>query len=225
MAKILVIENNAEVAGFIADGLGKAGHRVDIAGDGLQGLDMARAGDFDLLIVDVLMPGLDGLSLVRKLRREEDETMVMIVSQRGHTPQRIKGLEAGADDYLAKPFAFAELRVRVKKLLERRRKPPPAVIEVADLRIDRLERTVHRGDQLLTLQPKQFDLLWALAEGEGEVMTNRKLLERVWDYDFEPDGKSLHTQICRLRNTIDKHFEPKLVQTLRGQGYALYALE
>ncbi len=230
MANILVIEDIAEEADFISDGFRADGHSVEIARDGLEGLAMARAGDFDLLIVDRMLPqpGPDGLSLVHTLRKEGDERRMIFVTAITPPPDRIDGLEVG-DDYLCKPFAFGELRARVKVLLGRTRMSrddgdwSPRIIRVADLRIDRLERTVHRGNDLLALQPKQFDLLWALAEGEGEVVTSRQLHERVWNRVVEPESNRLHTHISRLRDKIDKHYEPKLLHTVRGGGYRLGA--
>ncbi len=224
MLNILIIEDDGETAAYTARGLHEDGHRVEIAANGPDGLESARGGGFDVLVVDRMLPGLDGLSLVRTLRAEGDLTPVLFLTALSSVGDRVKGLNAGGDDYLVKPFAFAELRARVEALA-RRRAPIAAETDftVGDLEIRRLERLVYRAGKPVPLKPKEFRLLEVLAEHAGRVVTRTMLLEQVWDYRFDPGTNVIDAQISRLRAKIDKDFDPPLLHTVRGVGYRLAA--
>jgi len=225
MLKILIVEDDCETAIYTAKGLREDGHRVEIAADGPEGLEPARGGGFDVLVVDRMLPGLDGLSLVRTLRAGGDRTPVLFLTALGSVGNRVKGLDAGADDYLVKPFAFAELRARIEAL--GRRRAPPAVPEtdftIGDLEIRRLERRVYRAGKPLALKPREFRLLEVLAEHAGRVVTRTMLLEQVWDFSFDPGTNVIDAQISRLRAKIDRDFDAPLLHTVRGVGYRLAA--
>ena len=224
MLTILIIEDDAETAAYTAKGLREDGHRVEIAANGPEGLDTALGGGFDVLVVDRMLPGQDGLTLVRSLRAEGDMTPVLFLTALGSVGDRVKGLNAGGDDYLVKPFAFAELRARIEALA-RRRAPVAAETDIAigDLEIRRLERAVYRGGVLLPLKPKEFRLLEVLAEHAGRVVTRTMLLEQVWDYRFDPGTNVIDAQVSRLRAKIDRGFDRPLLHTIRGVGYRLAA--
>ncbi len=225
MLRILLIEDDRETAAYTAKGLSEDGHRVETAADGPQGLEAAQGGGFDVLVVDRMLPELDGLSLVRTLRAQGDRTPVLFLTALGSVGNRVKGLEAGADDYLVKPFAFAELRARIEALA-RRRAPAAAAktdFTIGDLEIRRLERRVYRGGRPVALKPKEFRLLEVLAEHAGRVVTRTMLLEQVWDFRFDPGTNVIDAQISRLRAKIDRDFDPPLLHTVRGVGYRLAA--
>ncbi|MCY4229639.1 MAG: response regulator transcription factor [Alphaproteobacteria bacterium] len=224
MLDILIIEDDAETAAYTARGLREDGHRVETAANGPDGLEVARDGGFDVLVVDRMLPVLDGLSLVRSLRAEGDRTPVLFLTALGSVGDRVKGLNAGGDDYLVKPFAFAELRARIEALA--RRRTPVATetdVTIGDLEIRRLERVVYRAGTLLPLKPKEFRLLEVLAEHAGRVVTRTMLLEQVWDYRFDPGTNVIDAQISRLRAKIDRGFDRPLLHTVRGVGYRLAA--
>ncbi|MCY4317584.1 MAG: response regulator transcription factor [Alphaproteobacteria bacterium] len=224
MLDILIIEDDAETAAYTARGLREDGHRVETAANGPDGLEAARDGGFDVLVVDRMLPVLDGLSLVRSLRAEGDRTPVLFLTALGSVGDRVKGLNAGGDDYLVKPFAFAELRARIEALA--RRRTPVATetdVTIGDLEIRRLERVVYRAGTLLPLKPKEFRLLEVLAEHAGRVVTRTMLLEQVWDYRFDPGTNVIDAQISRLRAKIDRGFDRPLLHTVRGVGYRLAA--
>lgn len=222
--KILVIEDDAETAHYIARGLREAGHNVDVAANGRDGLFHATDGGYDVLIVDRMLPGLDGMALVRALRQSEVKTPVLFLTTLGGIDDRVEGLEAGGDDYLVKPFAFAELAARVQALA---RRPPlqseTTHLRVADLHMDLVRRRVWRGSTPIELQPREFRLLEMLMRHAGEVVTRTMLLERVWEFHFEPKTSVVETHISRLRAKIDRDFEPALIHTVRGAGYSLHA--
>ena len=224
MLNILIIEDDGETAAYTAKGLREDGHRVEIAADGPEGLDTARSGGFEILVVDRMLPELDGLTLVRTLRAEGDRTPVLFLTALSEVRDRVKGLNAGGDDYLGKPFAFAELRARIEALA-RRRAPAAAETDftIGDLEIRRLERRVYRAGKPLPLplKPKEFRLLEVLAEHAGRVVTRTMLLEQVWDYRFDPGTNVIDAQISRLRAKIDKGFDRTLLHTVRGVGYRL----
>ena len=225
MLRILLIEDDRETAAYTAKGLSEDGHRVETAADGPHGLEAAQGGGFDVLVVDRMLPELDGLSLVRTLRAQGDRTPVLFLTALGSVGNRVKGLEAGADDYLVKPFAFAELRARIEALA-RRRAPAAAAktdFTIGDLEIRRLERRVYRGGRPVALKPKEFRLLEVLAEHAGRVVTRTMLLEQVWDFRFDPGTNVIDAQISRLRAKIDRDFDPPLLHTVRGVGYRLAA--
>ncbi|WP_193369551.1 response regulator transcription factor [Pelagibius marinus] len=222
--KVLLIEDDDETAEFIERGLREQGDMIDRAATGRDGMFLAGDGDYDVLIVDRLLPGMDGLNVVRLLREAEVTTPVLFLSALSGLDDRISGLDAGGDDYLVKPFAFAELRARLRALV---RRPPMAatsnLLQVADLTLDRLARRVERAGQRIELQPREFRLLEYLMEHQGEVVTRTMLLEHVWEYHFEPKTSVVETHMSRLRTKIDKPFEAELIKTVRGSGYVLTA--
>jgi two-component system OmpR family response regulator len=218
--KVLLIEDDREAAGYVARGLSESGHVVDSAADGEDGLHMAREGDYDVLIVDRMLPGRDGLSLIAALRAEGRRTPVLILSALGQVDDRVKGLRAGGDDYLPKPFAFTELLARVEALGRRREgRADDAALRVADLEIDRLARRVKRAGREIELQPREFRLLEYLVRHAGQVVTRTMLLENVWDYHFDPQTNVVDVHVSRLRAKVDKDFDKPLIQTVRGAGY------
>ena len=220
--RILVIEDDAEAAAYVARGLRESGHVADHAADGETGLAMAEAGGYDALIVDRMLPRLDGLSLVEKLRQEGGQTPVLFLSALGEIDDRVDGFRAGGDDYLVKPYAFAELLARVEAL-GRRRGPQEAVTRYAlgDLEMDLLARTVRRAGRKIDLQPREFRLLEYLMKHAGQVVTRTMLLENVWEYHFDPQTNVIDVHISRLRGKIDKGFEKPLLHTIRGAGYTV----
>ncbi len=222
--RVLVIEDDQRTADYIARGLTQAGHVADVAADGREALAFATQESFDLLIVDRMLPGLDGLSLVKALRATGARMPILFLTAIGGVDDRVEGLEVGADDYLVKPFAFSELLARVNALL---RRPPvqteKTVLKVADLELDLLRRTARRGNQPIGLQPREFTLLEVLMRNEGRVVTRTMLLERVWDFQFDPKTSVVDTHISRLRAKIDKPFAEPLLHTVRNVGYSLHA--
>lgn len=220
---ILVIEDDREAAEYMVKGLGESGHVVDHAADGETGLALAEEG-FDVLIVDRMLPALDGITLVERLRARGDTTPVLFLSALGEVDDRVRGLKAGGDDYLVKPYAFSELLARVDALV-RRGNPLEAQtrLEVGDLVIDRLARRVSRAGRRIELQPREFRLLDYLARHAGQVVTRTMLLENVWEYHFDPQTNVIDVHISRLRAKIDKDFDTPLLHTVRGAGYRLSA--
>lgn len=221
---ILIVEDDESTAAYMAAGLTQSGHLVDRSADGRDGLFMATSGDFDAIVVDRMLPSLDGLSLVQALRAAKITTPVLFLSALGQVDDRVKGLRAGGDDYLTKPFAFSELLARIEALA--RRSSGPAVqtcLEVGDLELDLLSRQVKRAGQAIELQPREFRLLEYLMRHAGQVVTRTMLLEGVWDYHFDPQTNVIDVHISRLRQKIDKGFGWPLLHTVRGAGYALRA--
>ena len=220
--RVLVIEDNRETAQFVQRGLREANHVAEIAEDGEEGLELARAGGYDVLVVDRMLPRLDGLTLIQTLRAEGDRTPVLILSAMSHVDDRIKGLRAGGDDYLTKPFALAELIARVE-VLARRRQPEEQATRyvVGDLALDRLTHKVTRGSESILLQPREFRLLEYLMRNAGQVVTRTMLLENVWDYHFDPQTNVIDVHISRLRGKIDRNFDRPLLHTVRGAGYMM----
>jgi len=222
--RILVIEDDSQAAAYIARGLKEQGHLVEHAEDGEQGLALAQEDRFDALVVDRMLPKLDGLSIVAKLRDDGVRTPVLFLSALGEVDDRVKGLKAGGDDYLTKPFAFSELSARLEALV--RRGAPDDVqtkLKVADLEIDMLARRCTRGGKRIDLQPREFKLLEYLMRNEGQVVTRTMLLENVWEYHFDPQTNVIDVHISRLRSKIDKDFELPLLKTIRGSGYTIRA--
>ncbi|MCA9453947.1 MAG: response regulator transcription factor [Nitrospiraceae bacterium] len=220
--KILVIEDDQETALYIANGLTEEGYVVDIRADGQEGLMQAMDETYEVLIVDRMVPGLDGLSLVRKLRTAKVKTPVLFLSALGEIGQRVEGLEAGGDDYLSKPFAFLELKARIEAL--RRRSPLQTVdarLRIGDLEMDLITRKVRRGEVPIDLQPREFRLLEVLMRNAGRVVTRTMLLEQVWEFYFDPRTSVVETHISRLRTKINKGFRHHLIHTVRGVGYRL----
>ncbi len=221
---ILVIEDDLEAAGWLVKGLREAGHVTDHARDGEEGLAMAREGDYDVLIVDRMMPKMDGLTLVRKLREEGDMTPALFLSALGDVDDKVEGLRAGGDDYIAKPYAFSELLARVEVLGRRKTAEPVKTrLKVGDLEMDLLKRKVTRAGKEILLQPREFKLLEYLMRNAGNVVTRTMLLENVWDYHFDPQTNVIDVHISRLRGKIDKEFDKPLLHTIRGAGYMLRA--
>ncbi len=221
--RLLLVEDDRISADYLVKALGESGHVVDPISDGAKGLERAKSEDYDLLIVDRMLPGLDGLSLIEKLRQSGDDTPVLIVSALGEVDDRVRGLRAGGDDYLVKPFAFAELLARLEALARRPRggASAPNRLSLADLELDILSRTVKRGDQKIELKPREYQILEYLMRHTGHVVTRTMLLEAVWDYHFDPETNVIDVHISRLRQKIDKGFDPPLLQTVRGAGYVL----
>ncbi len=220
--RILVIEDDRETADYVATGLAEEGHIVARSANGEEGLYTAAAENFDLLIIDRMLPGLDGLALVKTLRGAGNQTPVLFLTALGGIDDRVSGLNAGGDDYLVKPFAFSELAARVAALGRRpAASAAPTQLRVADLELDLLSRTVRRAGVAIELQPREFRLLEYLMRHEGQVVTRTMLLENVWDFHFDPRTNVVETHVSRLRGKIDKGFAPELIHTVRGAGYCL----
>lgn len=222
--RILVIEDDAETAQFIARGLRETGNQVETTKDGRDGLFQATAGGFDLMIVDRMLPNLDGLSLVRAARAAGIDTPVIFLTALGSVEDRVTGLESGADDYLVKPFSFAELNARINAIARRpalRDEQP--LLQIADLRLDRLRRTVRRGETDLDLQPREFEILELLMLNAGRIVTRTMLLEQVWSFHFDPGTNIVETHISRIRSKIDRGEDRPLIHTVRGAGYVIRA--
>jgi two-component system OmpR family response regulator len=219
---VLLIEDDAETAAYVRKGLSESGHVVDHAVDGRDGLFMATGNGYDVMIVDRMLPGLDGLSIIRTLRASTNKTPALILSALGEVDDRVQGLRAGGDDYLVKPFAFSELLARLEALVRRgETDAPQTVLRIADLEMDLLSRTVKRGGRPVELQPREFRLLEYLMRHAGQVVTRTMLLETVWDYHFDPQTNVIDVHISRLRSKIDRDFDTPLLQTVRGAGYCL----
>ena len=222
--KLLVVEDDRETAAYLAKGLGESGYAVDQASDGRQGLFLATGEPYDAIILDRMLPGMDGLALLGAMRAAEIRTPALILSALGSVDDRVKGLRAGGDDYLIKPFAFSELLARIEALLRRGQTPAATTrLRVADLEMDLLTRTVSRGGRAIELLPREFQLLECLLRNAGHVVTRTMLLETVWDYHFDPQTNVIDVHISRLRAKIDKGFERAMLQTVRGAGYRLEA--
>jgi len=220
--KILVIEDDTETAAYIANGLKEHGHTADLAASGRDGLFLAAGEHYDVMVVDRMLPELDGLSIVRTIRSGGVSTPVLFLTALGGVDDRVSGLDAGADDYLVKPFAFSELVARINALA---RRPPigsqTTVLRVATLELDILKRTVTRAGQNIDLQPREFMLLEYLMRHAGEVVTRTMLLEHVWDFHFDPHTNVVETHISSIRAKVDKPFDTALIQTVRGAGYMI----
>ena len=223
--KILVVEDNERVAKFVTKGLTEAGHTADHAGNGRDGLFLAVSERYDVIVMDRMLPGnIDGLAIIDALRKADNDTPILILSALGDVDERIKGLRAGGDDYLTKPFAFGELLARVDVLSRRRRQDAAqTVLEVGDLRMDLLTRKVSRGSRALQLQPREFKLLEYLMRRAGQVVTRTMLLENVWDYHFDPESNVIDVHISKLRQKIEAGAERQLLRTIRNAGYMISA--
>ncbi|MGC1401314.1 MAG: response regulator transcription factor [Thermodesulfobacteriota bacterium] len=220
--RILVVEDDIKIASFIIKGLKAAGYAVDHALDGETGLDMALTEPYDTVILDIMLPKRDGLSLIEKMRKEKISTPVIILSAKGSIDDRIKGLQTGSDDYMTKPFAFSELLARVQALIRRASGlSEPTSLTVGDLSVNLLTREVIRGSKKIDLQPIEFSLLEYLMRHTGRVVSKTMIMEHVWNYNFDPQTNVVEARICRLRDKIDRDFSRKLIHTLRGVGYVL----
>jgi two-component system, OmpR family, response regulator len=220
--RILVVEDDEKIASFVVKGLRQAGFTVDYADNGQTGLELALASRYDAVVMDLMLPRLDGLSAIEQLRQKKVPTPVIILSAKRSVDDRIKGLQTGGDDYLIKPFSFAELLARVHALIRRTtHEAEPIRLEAGDLAMDLLTREVRRGETQLDLQPREFTLLEYLMRNAGKVVSKTMIIENVWGYDFDPLTNIVDVLVSRLRQKVDRDFERKLIQTYRGVGYAL----
>jgi two-component system OmpR family response regulator len=220
--RLLVIEDDIKIASFIIKGFKAAGFAVDHVVDGEMGLNLALTEPYDTAIIDLMLPKLDGLAVIEKMRAQKIATPVIILSAKGSIDDRVKGLQSGSDDYLVKPFAFSELLARVQALIRRTSgASEPARLKVANLTLDLISRQVRRGEQSIELQPLEFSLLEYLMRNAGRVVSKTMIMEHVWDYNFDPQTNVVEARICRLRDKVDKGFDQKLIHTVRGVGYAI----
>lgn len=220
--RILLVEDDVKIAGFVVKGLKEAGFAVDHVADGEEGLYMALTEPYDTAIIDIMLPKLDGLSLIEELRKKKIRIPVIILSAKRSVDDRVKGLQTGSDDYLTKPFAFSELLARVQALIRRASGvSEPTSLSVGDLSMNLLTREVIRGGKKIDLQPLEFALLEYLMRNAGRVVSKIMIMEHVWNYDFVPLTNVVEARICILRDKIDRDFEPKLIHTVRGAGYVL----
>jgi heavy metal response regulator len=221
MMRILIIEDEGKIAAFLKRGLKEEGYAVDVAADGEQGYFLASTQDCDLIILDLMLPGLDGLSLCRKLRAEGNEVRILVLTAKDKVGDKVQGLNAGADDYLTKPFAFEELLARVRALLRKREAGPPTKLQVADLTMDLLAHKVLRAGREIELTAKEFALLEYLMRNVGIVVTRTMITEHVWDVNFDTFTNVIDVYMSYLRDKIDRAFPDKLIQTVRGRGYVI----
>lgn len=219
--RLLIVEDEPKTAALLGTALKQEGFEVAWAEDGIKGLEEAIRGGFDLLLVDIMLPGLDGLGLVRELRARGHATPVIMLSARGEVEQRVEGLDAGADDYLPKPFAMSELMARVRSLFRRNSQQKAMVHSIGDLTFDQATRETRRGGKRIELSTRESLLLECLFRAEGGVVSRRDIISAVWEYDFDPGSNLVEVYIRRLRDKIDRDASPSLIQTVRGLGYAL----
>ena len=220
--RLLLVEDDIKIAQFVVNGLKEAGFAVDHAANGEDGLHLALTEPYDIVVVDLMLPKVDGLTLIEEVRRNDINTPVLILSAKRSVDDRVKGLKTGSDDYLVKPFAFAELLARVQALIRRStRVTAPSELKVADLTLDLNARKVFRADEEILLQPLEFSLLEYLMRNAGRVVSKTMIMEHVWDYNFSPQTNVVEARICYLRDKIDKNFVRKLIHTVRGVGYVL----
>lgn len=220
--RLLVVEDDGTIASFVVKGLKEAGYAVDHVKSAEEALAMAEAGPYDAAVVDVMLPAMDGITLIERMRRKKINTPVIILSAKRTVDDRIRGLQAGGDDYLTKPFSFSELLMRVRALLRRSSlSTSPMKLSVGDLSVDLLRREVTRAGRRIELQPREFSLLEYMMRNEGIVLSKTVLIEHVWGYSFDPQTNVVDVLVSRLRNKIDKEFEAKLIHTIRGVGYVL----
>jgi two-component system, OmpR family, copper resistance phosphate regulon response regulator CusR len=220
---ILIIDDEEKTAEFLRRGLTESGFIVDVAHNGEDGLFSAMSLGYDIIVLDAMLPGKDGWSVLAEMRQKHKSTPVLFLTARDSVSDRVKGLDLGADDYLVKPYAFTELLARIRALLRRRAELQPTILQVADLRIDLLGHKAHRGQVRLDLTPKEFALLSLLARHQGEVLCRRVIAEQVWDMNFDCDSNVVDVAVRRLRRKIDDSFTPELIHTVRGMGYVLEA--
>lgn len=219
---MLLVEDDIKISDFVITGLKQAGYAVDHAPDGIDGMHLATTERYDIIVLDIMLPGIDGLTIIEKMRKSDIKVPVIVLSARRSTDDRVKGLYTGADDYLTKPFSFSELLARIQALLRRSGgETEPTSLTVGELSIDLLSREVTRDGGVIDLQPKEFALLHFLAQNAGRVISKTAILERLWDYNFDPQTNVVDVLVCRLRNKVDRSFDRKMIQTLRGIGYVL----
>ncbi len=221
--RILVVEDEPGVAHFVRQGLTEAGHAVDVARDGREGLEFALAAEYDVIVLDIMLPRLNGLDLLREIRRRGGEAPVLLLTARDAIDDRVKGLDAGADDYLVKPFAFPELLARIRALLRRPPLQAGSVLRVGDLEMDLAARKVIRGGKSIELTPREFSLLEFLMRHPNQVLTRTQIAEHVWNFDFYNESNVVDVYIGYLRRKIDRGFSSPLIHTVRGVGYLLKA--
>jgi len=219
--KILIVEDEQKTGDYLKQGLSEAGLVVDLARDGVDGLHLALTGDYDLVVLDVMLPGLDGWQVLREIRNKGKQLPVLFLTARDQVEDRVKGLESGADDYLVKPFAFSELLARVRALLRRGGTSEPKLLQVANLELDLLRRRATRAGKCIDLTAKEFALLELLLRHQGEVLPRSLIASQVWDMSFDSDTNVIEVAVRRLRGKIDDDFEPKLIRNVRGMGYVL----
>lgn len=220
--RLLLVEDDLQIASFIMKGLKQAGFVIDHAIDGEDGLHMALNEPYDAAIIDIMLPKLDGLTLIEELRRKKVDTPVIILSAKRSIDDRVKGLQTGSDDYLTKPFSFSELLARVQALIRRAtRATEPTRLSVGELSIELLKHEIFRAGEKIDLQPREFSLLEYLMRNTGRVVSKAMILEHVWDYDFDPQTDVVDVLVCRLRSKVDRDFDEKMIHTIRGVGYVL----
>lgn len=220
--RILVVEDDEKIASFISKGLKEAGFAVDVAPDGVDGLHLGVNEPYDVLVVDLMLPGLDGLSLIERLRVKGIQAPVLILSAKRSVDDRVKGLQTGGDDYMTKPFSFSELLARIQALIRRSTQTSePGTLSTGDLKMDLLTREVMRDQETIALPAREFALLEYLMRNKGRIVSKTAILEHVYDYSFDPQTNVVDVLVCRLRNKIDKGFNQKLIHTVRGMGYVL----
>lgn len=220
--RILVVEDDSKIAAFVSNGLKQAGYVVDHATDGLAGLHLAMMEPYDAAVIDIMLPKLDGLSLIEEIRKHKIYTPVIILSAKQSVDDRIRGLQTGSDDYLTKPFAFTELLARIQALIRRGGSPVQmSRLTTGDISLDLLSREVIREGAKIELQSREFTLLEYLMRNAGRVVSKAMILDQVWGYDFDPQTNVVDVLVCRLRNKIDKDFPAKMIHTIRGVGYVL----
>lgn len=220
--RILLVEDDLKITSFILKGLKEAGFAVDHAENGEDGLHLALNEPYDAAIIDIMLPKLDGLTLIEGLRRKKINTPVIILSAKRSVDDRIKGLQTGGDDYLTKPFSFSELLARVQALIRRASRTTEAIrLSIGDLSVELLTRKIVRAGKKIDLQPREFSLLEYLMRNEGRVVSKTMILEHVWDYNFDPQTDVVDVLVCRLRNKVDRDFDEKIIHTIRGVGYVL----
>jgi len=220
--RILVVEDDTKIASFISKGLREAGFAVDVAPDGVDGLHLGLTEPYDAAVVDIMLPGLDGLSLIERLRTKKIATPVIILSAKRSVDDRVKGLQAGGDDYLTKPFSFSELLARIQALIRRStRTSESSTLTAGDLTVDLLTRQARRADTDISLPAREFALLEYMARNKNRIVSKTSILEHVYDYSFDPQTNVVDVLVCRLRNKIDRDFDHKMIHTVRGMGYVL----
>jgi two-component system, OmpR family, response regulator len=220
--RILLVEDDKKIASFISKGLKEAGFSVDHVANGEAGLDLALNESYDAAILDIMLPGLDGLSIIEQLRSHNNKTPVLILSAKQSVEDRVRGLQKGSDDYLTKPFAFSELLARIQALIRRSSNiAEPVSLKISDLNINLLTREVIRNNEKIELQPREFALLEYLLRNKGKIVSKTMIMEHVWDYNFDPQTNVVEARVCRLRDKVDRPFKKKLIHTVRGVGYAI----
>ena len=220
--RLLVVEDDPKILSFLENGLRQEGYAVDTAADGVEGLHLGASGRYDAAIIDIMLPGLDGLALIERLREKRVDTPVLILSAKREVDDRVKGLQIGGDDYMVKPFSFSEVVARIQALIRRStRAEEPTSLTAGELRMDLLQRKAWRGDVELDLRPREWALLEVLMRNPGRVVSKTSILERVYDYSFDPQTNVVDVLVHRLRASVDKAFDEKLIQTVRGVGYVL----